>query len=80
MEMDVRGELDDANIALVLDDICSEIGLSKAPLDLKRPGPLSYYGVVYTDAVYARFIEYGTRAAMDSNTTGMKEACKDKRF
>ena len=75
--MDVAGELNEANIAKVMEDVCTSMGFSSVPQDLGKEHTLPFRGKVYTDAYYARFVEYGTRPALGANTT-LEEICKDK--
>ena len=75
--MDVVGELNDANIAKVIEDVCAEMGFGSAPRDLEREHVMPYRARVYTDAYYARFVEYGTRPALGASTS-LESICKDK--
>jgi len=75
--MDVVGELDEASIAKVMEDVCTSMGFASVPRDLGKEHTLPFRARVYTDAYYARFVEYGTRPALGANTT-LEEICKDK--
>lgn len=81
MPAEVREELSETSIKKVLNSILVEMG---ADLDvngnvpnLSEPYPMPFHGVVWTDVVYARYVEEGTKP--DPKAGGsMKELCRNK--
>lgn len=81
MPAEVREELSETSIGKVLNSILVEMG---ADLDvdgdvpnLSEPYPMPFHGVVWTDVVYAKYVEEGTKP--DPKAGGsMKELCRNK--
>lgn len=87
MTMDVKEDLTSESIYKVMASIYDAVGLPSnpeaPPAEHKDGEKLPFYGCVYTDIVYARFVEYGTRPALDSSKVSLSDVCKDesnKRF
>jgi hypothetical protein len=73
-------KLDQAGIDAVMRDALEGIGLDYTPgQEMPKPNmALPYSATVYTDVVYARSVEYGTRPSADANKSSLKDICADK--
>ncbi len=82
MPAEVREELSEASIRKVLNSILVEMGADDLNVDgdvpdLSEPYPMPFHGVVWTDVVYAKYVEEGTKP--DPKAGGsMKELCRNK--
>lgn len=82
MPAEVREELSEASIRKVMNSILVEMGADlnvdgEVP-DLSEPYPMPFHGVVWTDVVYAKHVEEGTRPAFVSSGS-VVDVCKDER-